>query len=298
MWTGYIRQRRRIAATLILVVLALLAGFIGQAGWLVRMTAALGGPGLIAGVKAFFVILMIAVLAMLVILRAAPAMRRQCEVVAAGTLVFEFFNFAINAAGAPFSSPLLGMCAFVLTVIAIDRVVYGSVLDPFGFWRPLSATHTFSVRATPNAAWNAIVPRPDTVGTHWIGALTEVSPTRERDVYIARYRLGDGTILQKTLTSLSDDHPSHMRYHFEPEADDDESRFGSGFYEVWLDPIDENLTQVTIACEYTALRTRTALQLWFDDWLGSEGDAIAAFVERRRDRSLHTLLWGEVLRQA
>ncbi|MEM6609596.1 MAG: hypothetical protein AAF689_13550 [Pseudomonadota bacterium] len=300
MFIAYRRQRRRIAATMILATVALLVGFIGQAGWLMRLMYAFGGPSFLTGLQTAATVLTAGFMIMLIVLRFAPAQRQQCEVIAGSTLIFELFNFALGWIGAPFASPLLAVCAFVLLCLFVDHVVYGRTLDLFGPWRPLAASHSFAVKATPNAAWNAIVPRPDTVSTHWIGALTEVSHTREPDVFVARYRLGDGTILQKSLTVLAEEHPVHMRYHFEPEADDDESRFGSGFYEVWLDPQDDGheVTQITITCEYTALRTRTALLLWFDDWLGSEGDAIAAFIERRPDRSLHTRLWGEVLRQA
>jgi len=298
MWTAYRRQRRRIALTMSLVVLALIVGFIGQSGWLMRLMQAFGGPGIIPALQTAATILITSYIATLITLRFAPAQRQQCEVIAATAVVFQFVSFILAAIGAPFSAPLLAVCGFVIVAIVIDSLVYGRALDRLGIWRAISAEHKFSVDATPHAAWNAIVPRPDTVSTHWIGALTEVAQTREADVFIARYRLGDGTVLQKALTMLEEEHPTHIRYHFEPETDDGENRFGSGFYEVWLDPQDDGTTDVSVSCEYTALRARTALLLWLDDWLGSEGDAIAAFIERRPDRSLHTKLWGEVLRQA
>ncbi len=297
MWIAYRRQQRRIAVTMSLVVVALIVGFIGQSGWLHALMHAFGGPGILTALQAAATVIITSYIAILITLRFAPAQRQQCEIIAATAVVFQILNFLLAAFGAPFSSPLLAVCSFVLVAMAVDHLVYGRVLDMFGLWRPLAARHSFSVGATQHAAWNAIVPRPDTVSTHWIGALTEVVQTREADVFLARYRLGDGTILQKSLTVLAQDHPNHMRYHFEPETDGEESRFGAGFYEVWLDPNEDGTTEVTIACEYTALRTRVALLLWLDDWLGSEGDAIAAYIERRPDRSLHTRLWGEVLRQ-
>ena len=298
MWIAYRRQHRRITATMSLVVLALLVGFAGQSGWLVSLMHAFGGPGLLSGLQAAATILIMSYIAVLITLRMAPAQRQQCEVIAAAAIVFQLASFGLTALGAPFSSPLLAVCSFVLVAMAIDHLVYGRTLDFLGLWRPLAAIHEFTVEATSHAAWNAIVPRPETVSSHWIGALTEVQQTREPDVTIARYRLGDGTILQKSLTVLAQDHPTHMRYHFEPETDSDENRFGAGFYEVWLTDQDDGSTHVTVSCEYTALRLRTALLLWLDDWLGSEGDAIAAYIERRPDRGLHTKLWGEVLRQA
>ncbi|MBF9036843.1 hypothetical protein HKCCE2091_21625 [Rhodobacterales bacterium HKCCE2091] len=277
---------------------AVLIGLVGRSGLLDRLASFFPGPFLLSHLQAGVAVMVIAFLAMAIVLRYAPAQRQQCEVLSGATVAFEGVNFALNLAGMPFSSPLLAVCTFVLIALAIDRVAYGQTFDWVGIWRPLSSSYSFEVQATPHAAWNAILPRPDTVGTHWIGALTDVTPTREADVFIARYRLGDGTILQKTLTTLTEEHPVHMRYHFEPEADDDDARYGSGFYEVWLDPVDETTTQVTLSCEYTALRARTALLLWLDDWLGSEADAIQAYIEHRPDRSLHTLLWGDVLRQA
>lgn len=297
MWIAYRRQRRRIAATMTMVVLSLIVGFVGQSGWLYHLMGAFGGPSIATAFQTSATVLIIAYIAMLITLRVAPAQRQQCEIFAGASILFQFINFALGAMGAPFSSPLLAVCSFVLVALALDHVIYGRALDILGLWRPLDAKHSFRVEATPHAAWNAIVPRPDTVPTHWIGALTEVTQTREADVYVARYRLGDGTVLHKTLTVLSQDHPHHMRYHFEPETDTDESRYGAGFYEVWIDDQENGIAEVTISCEYTALRLRTALMLWLDDWLGSEGDAIAAFIERRPDRSLHTKLWGEVLRQ-
>lgn len=297
MWIAYRRQRRRVATTMTLVVIAMIIGFIGQSGWLYRLMDAFGGPSVVTAFQTAATVLISAFIATLVTLRFAPTQRQQCEVIAAAAIVFQFLNFTLSSTGVPFSSPLLAVCGFVLVAMAIDHIVYGRVLDFLGIWRPLASEHHFRVEAAPHVAWNSIVPRPDTVSTHWIGALTEVTQTREADVYTARYRLGDGTILQKTLTVLAQDHPHHMRYHFEPEADTDESRFGAGFYEVWLDAQEDGSTDVTVSCEYTALRARTALMLWLDDWLGSEGDAIAAYIEQRPDPSLHTKLWGEVLRQ-
>ncbi|MBF9029840.1 hypothetical protein HKCCE3408_05480 [Rhodobacterales bacterium HKCCE3408] len=298
MWEGYIRQRRRIALTMGMVMLALAFGLIGQGGLVMRLAGLFGGPTILAVIQATFALILTALSAVLFVLRHLPRQRQQCEVLAGALLIFEAINLVLNIAGAPFATPLLAVCAFILLAIAIDGLVYGTLLDFLGLWRPLASQVTFTVAATPNAAWNAIVPRPETVATHWIGALSDVSQTREPDVLVARYRLGDGTVLQKTLTILSDNHPTHMRYHFEPETDEDEGRFGSGFYEVWLDPIEDEVTEVTLACEYTALRLRVALLLWLDDWLGSEADAIEAFIERRPDTSLHGRLWRDVLRQA
>lgn len=298
MWIAYRRQRRRIAATMSMVVIAMIIGFIGQSGWLYVLMDAFGGQGLVSGIQAAATVLLASFLATLVTLRFAPSQRQQCEIIAGSAIVFQIVSLVLASSGMPFSSPLLAVCGFVLVVIVLDNLVYGNLLDFMGLWRPLAAKHRFGVEAPPHAAWNAIVPRPDTVSTHWIRALTEVTQTHEADVYRARYRLGDGTILQKTLTVLAQDHPHHMRYHFEPEADSEESRFGAGFYEVRINALADGVTEVTVLCEYTALRSRTALMLWLDDWLGSEGDAISAFIEQRPDRGLHTRLWGEVLRQA
>ncbi|MEM9317526.1 MAG: hypothetical protein AAGA70_00780 [Pseudomonadota bacterium] len=298
MFIAYHRQRRRIVTTMILATLVVLAGLIGQANWAVRLTDAFGAPGILAMLQTAATVLTLAFMAILMVLRFAPAQRQQCEIIAGTTLAFEFVNFGLAWLGAPFSSPLLAVCAFVVLALALDHVIYGRALDIFGLWRPLSGTENFTVEATPNAAWNAIVPRPDTVSTHWIGALTEVAATREPDVFLARYRLGDGTVLQKSLTILESEHPRHTRYHFETESDEDASRFGAGFYEVSLESAETGETQIRISCEYTALRIRTALLLWLDDWLGSEVDAIGAFIERRPDNSLHARLWGDVLRQA
>ena len=297
MWVAYRRQQRRIALTMSLVVLSLIVGFIGGSGWLYALMQAFGGPNIITGAQTAATVLITSYIAVLITLRFAPAQRQQCEVIAGAAVIFQLLSFLLSALNSPFSSPLLAVCGFVLVAMAIDHLAYGRAIDFLGLWRPLSAQHEFVVEATQHAAWNAIVPRPETVSTHWIGALTEVVHTREPDVTIARYRLGDGTILQKTLTVLAQDHPTHMRYHFEPEGEGEESRFGAGFFEVWIDPMDDGRTRVSISCEYTALRLRTALLLWLDNWLGSEGDAIAAYIERRPDRSLHTKLWGEVLRQ-
>lgn len=295
---AYLCQRRRTIVTMILVMISLFIGFVGQSAWVVGVMSLFAGPPILAGVQTFFTFLIAALFVMLMLMCFAPAQRRQCEILAASSIAFQLIGFALVGYDASFSSPLLAVCSFVLIAMGMDQLIYGRVLDVFGLWRPISSEFTFRVLATPHAAWNAIAPRPDTVSTHWIGALTEVTPTREADVYTARYRLGDGTLLQKTLTVMAQDHPHHMRYHFEPETDDEESRFGAGFYEIWIHDEENGYCQVSISCEYTALRLRTALSLWLDNWLGLEADAMSAFIEGRPDESLHTRLWGEVLRQA
>lgn len=296
MGLGMYRQRRRITLVMMLATYALALGLISGTGWI---TAIIGffGNGLSATLQGSAWIILTVFLLLMAILRMAPAQRQQTEVVAAGLAVFETFHLALTMFGVTFASPILAICTFGLAVLLVDHVIYGRLLDALGFWKALSSRVDFEVSATPNAAWNAIVPRPDTVGTHWIGALTAVTPTREPDTFVARYRLGDGTILHKTLTTLSEEHPMHIRYHFEPEADDEESRYGAGFFEVWFNELDEDLTQVGMQCEYASLRLRTAAQLWLDDWLGSEADAIQAFIERRPDTSIHARLWRDVLRQ-
>lgn len=298
MWIAYRRQRRRIAATMLFATLTLIAAWMGGSAWMLHLAQQLGDPGLLTMLRVSGILLCASFILMVSVLRFAPAQRQQCEVIAGAAFLFELLNIALTQLGLPFATPALAFCCLVAISQALDHLLYGRVLDIFGAWRPLSATHEFDVVGTPNATWNAIVPKPETVSTHWIGALTEVAHTREKDVFIARYRLGDGTVLQKTMTLLAQEHPRHVQYHFEPEAGGEESRFGAGFFELWLYPLDDETTHVAVSCEYTALRMRTALTLWMDDWLGSEGDAIAAFIEGRPDRSLHSKLWGEVLRQA
>ncbi|MEL7378760.1 MAG: hypothetical protein AAFN09_01420 [Pseudomonadota bacterium] len=278
--------------------LAFAAAFTSGSGWLMRLLDLFGGATLPALMQSASLVLLTTLMCTLTLLRFFPAQRQQAEVFAGGLAAFEVFNLALGLFGVGFTSPLLAVCTLGMFVLATDHLLYGRLLDAFGLWRPLSARHSFTVRATPHAGWNAVVPRPDTVSTHWIGALSAVTPTREPDVCVARYRLGDGTVLHKSLTTLAESHPEHVRYHFEPEADDDESRYGAGFYEAWFQAVDEETTEVTLLCEYTALRLRTALQLYFDDWLGSEADAIQAFVEQRPDTSMHARLWRDVLRQA
>lgn len=309
MWIAFRRQRRRIALTLLFATLAVGVAMLRQSGWFVLLQDSLGQAGQLAALQTAATVLGLVYLATLVLLRATPTLRRQCEVAAISALVFELLCLGLAYPDEHMHNPLLAVSAFVVIMVGVDHLLYGRVLDRIGLWRPLAASCKMTVTATRHAVWNAVVPRPETVANHWIGALAEVARTNEPEVFSARYRLGDGTILQKTLTFLDSDHPNHVRYHFEPEAspqdlfDEDnpnrasDHRFGAGFCALWFEPQDHGKTQVTLSCEYTALRLRTALQLWLDDWLASEADAMAAFIEQRPDMSLHTRLWGEVLRQ-
>jgi hypothetical protein len=249
MLSRLIRQRRRILAFTVCVLLAL---------------ALRHGPGLapvVAGGGAMlFAMIVIALL---------PSQRRWIEASAIGLVI---------AAPLPLSDQLAVPAALVAMVL-VHALLYGQLSRSMGLRLGLDRTRKSRVSKSAADVWKALIPGECHPEDHWTGTLVDFDKDPDDpDTLYLRYQGAGGLHDEVTLTFVERVPHRHCRY-FVERCDGTDAE--EAIMTIALTDLSPGACRVQSRLQHETLPLRTALGRWFDDAFGDELDSLASTLHNR-----------------
>ena len=266
------RQRRRILLTASLCTMAILVGLTT----LNPLSSATPAHELVLTFGIFFCVIAVAVSIFVLIL---PQIRNVWEMLAAYT----FFETSFIAA-APELNAFLAETGFrsLVSLLAwglLYMTFYGPLLDRLPSWFSLWSRQRITVNATPQAVWNALIPRAADEEGYWSGEKsfeTDDLLDGEDETNNAAHRPAPpGRLFANQAVSFVErSHPRHCRYYLLGEPYGPKGETSEGIFEMRINPDGPGRSHVDVYLFRSATRIREAMTLWFDDAVGDQADGI------------------------
>lgn len=284
MFKRLFRQRRRIAAVLVLVGIALALTVTDNPELRYYFKHNAQGPMWIDYVSYGLAAAIVSLGACAVILLLLPSARGALEIGALTFVLVQAGRFAIPILPEGMTTETAQIWWWPAIYFSLAMLRDSSFAGRFSPKLTLRLRDRRKINATPQAIWAATAPDADTIGTYWTGALTRLDPLPELgpNVVEARFNMGKfGALIQRHTRRIWNK-PTHFFYDFEPDS-------GTGFsgsFEMRCEPLDDGRCRVTTTQVYPGLGFGTWSFLWLDSVLSDEMDGVVARLKGRRDWSL------------
>lgn len=266
------RQRRRILTCAALFTLANLISSQGSSSslshlpiWVIPTTIAIFFTGVAVVVTTIILLF--------------PSLRSLCEVLGLFTLTEALVIVAAPEMNAALSDTTLRLSLAAGMIGLIHLALYGRLLDRVPARFSYGARSRAVITARPTQVWNAVVPQQTAKAHFWGGKHYDVLPDpTERDTVHLRCAVSPGRYETQAVTFVARERPHRCRYYFMGEDASIPEDMSEGIYDFKI-AAKKDTTQLDISLYRTGTRLREMLQMWFDDTLGVQIDALKARLE-------------------
>jgi hypothetical protein len=285
------RQRRRIFLGTCFAALAL--AFAGVDNPYLQFIAFAGFDGSIVLAGALFgaALLLMAIAAFCMVILLAPKGRRTVEVIALSFALFEGLKMVARLNDIPPLPDAAEYLPFLAFYTLISTVLEHDLPGRFGLTFAHSDSREVHLPVTADAAWAAIAPSRDTLGSYWTRTLARVTPRPDLGAgwVEAHFRMGAQGFMIQRQRRLVWEPVRRLVYDFEPEtpeADTSPADGASGRFEATIRDLPEGGCLLRITHVYPSLSFGRWLMVVLDDALPGEIDAITARLTGTRDWSV------------
>ncbi|WP_425090508.1 hypothetical protein [Tropicimonas sp. S265A] len=208
-----------------------------------------------------------------------PALRSLCEVVGLFTLAEALLIWAAPELNAALDDTALRLSLAAGTIGLIYLSLYGRLLDRVPALFSFGARSQVDIAAHANQVWNAVVPQQASKSHFWGGKHYDVLPdAHDRDTVHLRRATAPGQYETQAVTFVERDRPYRCRYYFMGEDATVAEDLSEGIYDFKI-TTKQGCTQLDMSLYRTGTRLREMLQMWFDDALGVQVDALKTRLE-------------------
>ena len=180
----------------------------------------------------------------------------------------------------------LGFIRFMTCILITERLLYSALLtgNIIGQTRP--RRRIFKTKASPQAAWAALLPHPEYATRHWYPG-TEYGPTQREDgAYEAHYPvrwMKEPMTEWIAIEAAETEHAFRARFELNHPGDKIPH---TGQLEVTLTPLASGETEVSYTESLGPAPFRRRLQWWMDDEFRDRTNSLRAHLDNRPDWSL------------